>query len=53
MQTLPSLIYTFTQVPGGEAGALRLTLISVAISLGAILVSEAFVRRVQRKVGAG
>ena len=42
-QTLPTLIYTFTQVPGGEAGALRLTLISVAISLGAVLASEAFV----------
>ena len=25
-QTLPTLIYTFTQVPGGDAGALRLTL---------------------------
>ena len=24
-QTLPTLIYTFTQVPGGDAGALRLT----------------------------
>jgi molybdate transport system permease protein len=52
-QTLPSLIYTFTQVPCGDVGALRLTLFSVAISLGAILVSEAFVRRAQRKVGAG
>ena len=48
-QTLPTLIYTLTQVPGGEVGALRLTLISVAISLGAVLASEAFVRRVQRR----
>ena len=32
-QTLPSAIYTFTQVPGGDAGALRLTLVSVAISM--------------------
>ena len=48
-QTLPTLIYTFTQVPGGEPGALRLTLISVVISLGAILASEAFVARVQRR----
>ena len=31
-QTLPSAIYTFTQVPGGDAGALRLTLVSIAIS---------------------
>jgi len=48
-QTLPTLIYTFTQVPGGEAGALRLTLISVVISLGAILASEVFVKRVQKQ----
>jgi molybdate transport system permease protein len=48
-QTLPTLIYTFTQVPGGESGALRLTLISVVISLGAILASEAFVARVQKR----
>ena len=31
-QTLPSAIYTFTQVPGGDEGALRLTLISIVIS---------------------
>ena len=48
-QTLPTLIYTFTQVPGGEPGALRLTLISLVISLGAILASEAFVARVQKR----
>jgi molybdate transport system permease protein len=47
-QTLPTLIYTLTQIPGGDAGALRLTLISVTISLGAILASEAFIRRVAR-----
>ena len=29
-QTLPSAIYTLTQVPGGDAGALRLTALSVA-----------------------
>jgi molybdate transport system permease protein len=50
-QTLPTLIYTFTQLPGGEAGALRLTLISVVISLGAILLSETFVKRVQKTLG--
>ena len=48
-QTLPTLIYTFTQVPGGEAGALRLTLISVAISLGARASPQRLSsRRVQR-----
>ncbi|WP_372422724.1 molybdate ABC transporter permease subunit [Salinarimonas chemoclinalis] len=50
-QTLPSAIYTFTQVPGGEAGALRLTLVSVAIAFGALLVSELLARRAQARVG--
>ena len=45
-QTLPSAIYTFTQVPGGDAGALRLTLISVVISMAALLGSELLARRV-------
>jgi molybdate transport system permease protein len=50
-QTLPTLIYTFTQVPGGDAGALRLTLISLTISLSAILVSEWIAQEVGRRVG--
>ncbi|MCJ2008790.1 molybdate ABC transporter permease subunit [Methylobacterium sp. WL30] len=52
-QTLPSAIYTLTQVPGGEAGALRLTLISVALSMTALLLSEVLARRIGRKLGAG
>ena len=51
-QTLPTLIYTFTQVPGGDAAAFRLTLISLAISFAAILASEAIARRVSRRVRA-
>ncbi|MGA7546209.1 MAG: molybdate ABC transporter permease subunit [Methyloceanibacter sp.] len=51
-QTLPTLIYTLTQVPGGDAGALRLTLISIAISLMALLASEALARRLQRRLRA-
>ena len=49
-QTLPTLIYTFTQVPGGDAGAFRLTLISLAISLGAILAAEGIAQAVGRRV---
>jgi molybdate transport system permease protein len=45
-QTLPSAIYTFTQVPGGDAGALRLTLVSVVISMTALLGSELLARRI-------
>ena len=49
-QTLPSAIYTYTQVPGGDAGALRLTLISVAISLLALIASEVLARRIGQRV---
>ena len=49
-QTLPSAIYTFTQVPGGDAGAMRLTLVSIAISMVALMASEALARRVGRRM---
>ena len=51
-QTLSAAIYTFTQVPGGDAGALRLTVISIALSMGALLASEALARRVGNRVQA-
>jgi molybdate transport system permease protein len=49
-QTLPSLIYTLTQVPGGDAGALRLTAISIIISMAALLASEFLARRAGRNL---
>ena len=49
-QTLPSAIYTFTQVPGGEAGALRLTLISIGIAMAALVASEVLARRVGHRM---
>jgi molybdate transport system permease protein len=49
-QTLPSAIYTLTQVPGGEGGAMRLTLVSVAISIGTLWLSEWMARRVRRRL---
>lgn len=49
-QTLPSAIYTFTQVPGGDTGALRLTLISIVISMAAIVASEVLARRVGKRM---
>jgi len=52
-QTLPSAIYTLTQVPGGEAGAMRLTVISVAISVAALLGSELMARSVGRRMAPG
>ena len=51
-QTLPSAIYTLTQVPGGDAGALRLTAISIAISMLALLGSELLASRITRRAAA-
>lgn len=51
-QTLPSAIYSFTQVPGGDPEALRLTAISVAISLAALMASELLARRAGQKIAA-
>ena len=50
-QTLSAAIYTFTQVPGGDAGAMRLTLLAIAISFAALLASEGLARMVSRKEG--
>ncbi len=47
-QTLPLAIYTYTQVPGGDAQAMRLCALSVLISLAALLGSELLVRRAHR-----
>jgi molybdate transport system permease protein len=49
-QTIPSAIYALTQVPGGESGAMRLTLVSIVISVGALWLSEWLARRVGRRV---
>jgi molybdate transport system permease protein len=51
-QTLPTAIYVFTQVPGGDAAALRLVLVSVAISLTVLILSELFARRLAHRVVA-
>lgn len=49
-QTLPSAIYTFLQVPGGETAALRLVILSVAIAMSALVVSEILARRATRRI---
>lgn len=50
-QTLPSAIYAFLQVPGGEADAVRLVIVATVVALGAVLVSEWLARRVARRIG--
>jgi len=47
-RTLPSAIYGFLQVPGGEEGAVRLTIIAVIIAVGALLASEWMAARSKR-----
>ncbi|HMR29969.1 MAG TPA: molybdate ABC transporter permease subunit [Geminicoccaceae bacterium] len=49
-RTLPAAIYSLTQVPGGEAGALRLTMVAVALAMLALLASEIAARRVAARV---
>lgn len=44
-QTLPLAIYTYTQVPGGEAEALKLCIIAVLLSIAALAASEWLTRR--------
>jgi molybdate transport system permease protein len=44
-QTIPAAIYNYTQVPGGDAGALRLSIVAVVIALGALVLSEWLARR--------
>jgi molybdate transport system permease protein len=44
-QTLPLAIYTFTQVPGGDAQAMRLCILSILLSLAALMASEMLLRR--------
>ena len=44
-RTLPLAIYTALQVPGGEAAVTRLAVVSVVLSVAALLASEWLVRR--------
>jgi len=44
-RTLPIAIYTALQLPEGEGAVVRLALVSVVLSLGALIVSEWLVRR--------
>jgi molybdate transport system permease protein len=49
-RTLPVALYTLTQVPNGDAGALRLCVISVVVALIALIASEVLARRVMLRM---
>jgi len=50
-RTVPSAIYAFLQVPGGEDSAIKLVIVSVVVAMGALLLSELIGRRVAARVG--
>jgi molybdate transport system permease protein len=44
-QTISAAIYTLTQVPDGDRAALQLVVVSIVISMAALVASEWFARR--------
>jgi molybdate transport system permease protein len=48
-QTIPTAIYMLLQEPGGDVAALRLTLVSIAISLAALIAAEPLMARAARR----
>ena len=49
-QTIASAIYTYTQVPGADASAMRLMGVSIVIALGAVVLAEVLNQRMQRRI---
>ena len=49
-RTLPLALYSQAQVPGGEAAALRLTIISVVLAFAALAASELLAQRLRRRL---
>lgn len=51
-QTISAAIYSYTQVPGGDENAMRLTFVAVFIALAALLASEVVQRRAEKRLGS-
>jgi len=49
-RTISAAIYTYTQVPGGDANAWRLTAIAIVLALGALVASEIVARMTNRRL---
>ncbi len=49
-QTIPSAIYAFLQVPGGQEAASRLVVVAIVVAMAALLLSEFVARRVAKLV---
>jgi molybdate transport system permease protein len=50
-QTISAAIYSYTQVPGGDESALRLTLVAIVIALTALMASEIVQWRAEKRLG--
>ena len=50
-QTLPLAIFNALQVPGGEAAAARLSLVSLTLALAGLLASDGLGRWLRRRIG--
>jgi molybdate transport system permease protein len=49
-RTLPLAIFSLVQTPGGDAGALRLVVLSIVLALAALLFSEYLAQRAKRRL---
>ncbi len=49
-QTLPSAIYAFLQVPGGDGQAMRLVVVAITVAMAALFLSEWVARAVARRI---
>jgi molybdate transport system permease protein len=50
-RTLPVAVFTYTQSVGGDPAALRLVLVSVVLSIAALIASEVLARKIHRRLG--
>ena len=51
-RTLPLALYTYTQTPGGDIMAMRLTVIAIALALLSLFISEFLARAIREKLRA-
>ena len=50
-RTLPLAIYSYTQIPDGDFPALRLVILSMALALGALMISDKLERKANQNIG--
>lgn len=49
-QTLPSAIYAFLQVPGGDGQAFRLVVVAIVVAMAALLLAEWVSREIAKRI---